>query len=313
MPTHNSPVKQHTKEYAYEKRTVIHLTLAMGKATKNGNEASKAKLKRDMLSTSYTLENRSSSPGIGNHGTNVKDKVSTTSKTSALNGFDPKPLSSEDQEVEGPTEYTGNGGCTAEALYRLGLYSSHNAAEVALDQYITPTADEMRKFREHTEDSDMGTRGEMWHELVIMKAVYHAGYHAKKLLIEKDRQGAVDLHEALSSGEKYFVIGVTNNKWTKKCKGGRQKVQPIKYQGYKPDAARHNGDGAWTHSIAIANKEIRDATFVESVNSLWIDRKTNFVDRNRGYMRHIYKVYKITRCCATADVRPTCKGQCTRK
>jgi hypothetical protein len=213
----------------------------------------------------------------------------------------PPALSAEEVVLGDSKEHGDGGGCTAESLVRIGVWSCKEAAVARLDAQIQPMAEELQRRRGRPlEAVEAGIAGEQWHEEAIKRAVVEQGWHFHKVKIDSTDAKAVDLMQALNTGN-YLVTGVTNNCWYK------GKKARIKYPDYPADAPATSAAG-WVHSIAIIDGHVRDGGVDELLSSLWI-RADNRPDPGKGYMRSIRKVWRVSKCS-----RPDsgCRGACVR-
>ena len=88
-----------------------------------------------------------------------------------------------------------DGGCTAEALVRIGVWSCKEAAVKGLDAQIKPMTEELQKRRGGPlEEAEAGVPREQWHEEAIKRAVVKSGeWHFHKVKIDSTDTKAVDL------------------------------------------------------------------------------------------------------------------------
>lgn len=225
--------------------------------------------------------------------------------------FNNVPLN--DGSVDVPTDdeleiHGGNGGCTAVACVSIGVWPSFPEAVEALDAQIAPLHAKFEEERWACDESEAGICGEQWHEEAIKRALLDAGWHVRKMPIQSTRVGAVNLEAELADGSCYLAFGVTNNRWARRTRSGRPKMQPLKYPGFAPNAPGISSVG-WHHTVAIIDGKLRDHHVVEPLSSLWL-RPTNRPDRYLGYMRTIRKVWRVYKCEAVASFAPRCKGEC---
>ena len=96
-----------------------------------------------------------------------------------------------------------------------------------------------------------------------------------------------------------------NNEWAKKKGKGKGFVWQRKYPDEPKDAPAKDETG-WHHSIAVVDGKVRDWDATEPVSSLWLRKKDNRPDWNKGYMRSIRKVYVTQKCKGGLG----CTGQC---
>ena len=199
----------------------------------------------------------------------------------------------------------GDGGCTAAALVALGVWSTLAAAIAALDARIAPLHEKFLKTRGSCDESEAGVRGMQWHLEAMHAAIKAPGWHVEKL----------DIHPT------HLVIGVTNNRWAIKKPNARLEWQSLKYPGYAANAPSVSSE-AWHHTIAIDDGNLHDFSLaaerrakgkVEATvaSAMWLRDDDNQPDRNKGLMRTIRKVWRLSKC--IASVGAGCRGQCKRK
>ena len=82
----------------------------------------------------------------------------------------------------------------------------------------------------------------------------------------------------------------------------------IKYPDYPADAPA-TGAAGWVHSIAIIDGHVRDGLADELLSSLWI-RADNRPDPEKGYMRSVRKVWRVSKCRSPGS---GCRGMCVRR
>jgi hypothetical protein len=195
----------------------------------------------------------------------------------------------------------GDGGCTAIALGKIGVWPSQAATAAALDVEIAPVHQKLCKERGACEESEAGIRGEQWHELAIQRAVINAGWHFQKVHIDAQHKRRVDLKQELKTGS-YLVIGVTNNRW---CKPGKKNAEPLKYPNEPANGPAISSVG-WVHSIAIVDGRVHDHERNEPLTHLWLGAN-NQPNPDKGYMRSIRKVWRVFPC---GKPGTGCKGKC---
>lgn len=214
----------------------------------------------------------------------------------------PPALSAEEVAQGDSMEHGGDGGCTASAMVEIGVWSSKEAAVADLDAQIAPMHQELqRRWGRACDESEAGIHGEQWHEEAIKRAVVARGWHFHKVKIDATDAQAVDLKDTLKAG-RFFTIGVTNNRWYKGAK-----KQQLKYPNYHANAPAVNSAG-WIHSIAIVDGRVLDHHINEVLSSLWL-RADNQPNPDKGYMRSIRKVWRVTKCCNPGT---GCRGACIR-
>mgnify|MGYP007125161324 CR=1 FL=1 len=208
-------------------------------------------------------------------------------------------------------EHGGDGGCTAVALAAVGVWPSVAEAAAALNAEIAPLHQKWTRERGPCDESEAGIRGEQWHEEAIKNAIIAKGWHVTKLVLHPTKADAVSLKAELASGGSYLVFGVTNNVWRMRFKGGKVTRQPLKYPDEPADGPSRSTDG-WHHTVAIVGGQLHDhavAMRLTSEHPLWL-RNDNQPDRERGWLRSIRKVWRLSPC-----NRPGggCRGECARK
>ena len=185
----------------------------------------------------------------------------------------------------------GNGGCTAHALFKLGVFATVAGAKATLnaagDRILAKRREEVRDDyeRERVYKPD-----DYWLHEVIKIAVVEAGYDFHKLDLLRDsladevRKGAV------------LIDGVQNQHWMKGNVSNADsptnswRTNAPDYTGLGPEAA----PGRWRHSIAVQNGRVLEQNDDEfSARWLWLDGGSD-PNPERGYMRHILKAYVIT-------------------
>ena len=190
----------------------------------------------------------------------------------------------------------GNGGCTAVALAKLGIFSSTTAATEALDAEIAPLHRKWLKLRGPCEDSEAGIRGEQWHDEAISNAIKTSKrWYVKRLRFDKQNPNAVSLKAVFKQrGRRFLVFGVTNNEWSKRS-NGKIRAQPLKYPDCSADAPKISIDG-WHHTVAICDGKLHDHTVKMALTAehpLWIRDADNQPNRDLGWLRSIRKVWEI--------------------
>jgi hypothetical protein len=191
----------------------------------------------------------------------------------------------EAQEESDPNAF-GSGGCAAHALWKLGIFNTVEGAKAVLndkgEQVYKKRCEEVRS--DYPKEK-VYKANDYWTIEVIKLAVVEADHHFEKIDLDE-----VCLKSHLSSG-KYLIDGVQNRLWQQ----GRGAMaaeyhNAAEYQGPGPDM----DPGAWRHAIAVVDGQIKEQnehTF--SAAWLWLN-KDNEIDLGKGYMRKIFKVYKIT-------------------
>ena len=179
----------------------------------------------------------------------------------------------------------GGGGCTAWALFKLGVSASPEAAMTALNNRIG--------------NNIWCKENDTWHPEVVKKAVIDAGFHFHKVELAH-----CDLRSKLKKGM-YIVDGVLNDSYVKRGYAGieyRQVTDP------EDSTTPYNNEGAWRHAIAVSDGQVLEKEFDMSSLWLWLDDSNN-IDRTKGYMYKICKVYRISKCSGVHG----CRGACVEK
>eukprot|EP01048_Picozoa_sp_COSAG05_P015553 COSAG05_NODE_1885_length_3893_cov_2.980232_4_plen_170_part_00 len=103
---------------------------------------------------------------------------------------------------------------------------------------------------------------------------------------EKLNLKEVNLKDDLKSGS-FFIDGIQNRDWQKQVKY----VNDPAYTGAGPDTDPES----WRHSIAVIDGMIHEQNEqkISSTRWLWLN-DDNTVDVNKGYMRNILIVYRLT-------------------
>ena len=205
---------------------------------------------------------------------------------------------------DGGVEHGGDGGCTAVALTKIGVWPSAAEAAADLDKQIPTLHQKFQRERGTCEESEAGIRGEQWHEEAIKNAIVSRGWHIRSIVIHPTKSDAVSLRSELKNNL-YLVFGVTNNRWYKK---GNPRPQPLKYPDYPANAPSISTEG-WHHTVAIVDGKMHDHDVSEPLSSLWL-RDDNQPDRDKGFLRSIRKVWRIYRCSRPGS---GCRGKCALK
>ena len=187
----------------------------------------------------------------------------------------------------------GNGGCTAHALFKLGVFATVGQAKVALnaagEQILAKRRAEVRgdyeRLRVYKAD-------DYWLHEVIKVAVVKAGYDFRKLdLTDAQCSLAEEVHKGA-----VLIDGIQNQHWMKGTVSEETNphcswhTNAPDYTGLGPEAA----PGRWRHSIAVKKGRVleqRDDEF--SARWLWMG-EGNRPNPERGYMRRILKAYTVT-------------------
>ena len=197
-------------------------------------------------------------------------------------------------------ETVGNGGCTAVALWKLGVFASKSDAcstlNAAIETYMLTIRSDYR-VPEH-----VGVSDDRWHQAVVTHAVISKGYHFHKIDL-----AAVSLKDEFKKGM-FLVDGVMNNRHLRRGSGGTMYwIEPDPDDVTDP----RNDEMQWRHSIAVHDGRVLDPAFGTDMSTayLWLDAN-NVPDPEKGYMLKILKVYRIFKC-ETND--PKCRGECCGK
>jgi hypothetical protein len=189
-----------------------------------------------------------------------------------------------------------DGKCTAYSLLHLGIFPDMETAVTALDAMAAQILAKRRSevFGDYPEDK-VYKKGEEWHLEVIKAVVVAKGFHFKKLDLSK-----VDLKEELASGS-FFLDGVLNNTFIK----GRRRFET---DDDTSDPAQD--EKRWRHAIAVKDGMVYEQPGAFhgkpfTAKYLWIDDE-NRADLQRGYMRKILRVYRVSRCTSSEP----CRGKC---
>ena len=235
--------------------------------------------------------------------------VATQSAVAAVPPSSVQELSSVPPASDNEVAHGGDGGCAAVALVALGVWLTLAEAIAALDAQIAPLHQKFVSIQKFVcAESEAGIPGEQWHEEAICEAVKAAGWHVHKLHIHPTHAKKVSLATELARG-KYLFFGKTNNRWAIKRRNGRPEFH-LKYDGHAVDAPT-DPEQNWHHTVAVINGQMLDFKSKFSVKeAMWL-RDDNQPDPAKGYMRTTRKVWRLSKCIASAG-KP-CRGQCKRK
>ena len=208
----------------------------------------------------------------------------------------------------------GDGGCVAHALHAAGVWNTAPDAMAALNAEIEPVR---RKFRPDQRGEEyVGKPNDRWHPEVVQRAVVNKGYHFRKVDLING-----NLKKEMESGC-FLVDGVLNDTY----------VIPMEKDEYEPEwvasdntlpegkgrlytcpgdeTSPDDDEAGWRHAILVKDGRVLDRQ-VEKAATLSLHLgNDNKPDPDKGYMRKIYKVYRIFPCTAKEK---GCKGECEGK
>eukprot|EP01047_Picozoa_sp_COSAG01_P061298 COSAG01_NODE_7636_length_3119_cov_1.363907_1_plen_640_part_00 len=179
----------------------------------------------------------------------------------------------------------GNGGCSAFGLYQLGLFRSTEDAKCKLNYFGEK---QLQKLRDENggsyERKRVYVKNDSWSSEVIKRTVVAEGFDFEKLQLNSDD---VCLKRELKRG-KYLLDGVQNQDHTR-----HQGSVYTNVPGYSPGPAE--APMHWRHAIPIIDGKVYEQNAdVFSIQYLWL-KDDNRPNINKGYMREVLKVYKITK------------------
>jgi hypothetical protein len=192
-------------------------------------------------------------------------------------------------------ETIGSGGCTAWALYKLGVFPTVEVAKVRLNEQLEPFSAKSRPDQRVPEY--LGVPDDRWHKEVVGMSVKMEGFHFRKLDIF-----SVDLSKEFKAG-KYLVDGILNDTYVKQCRG----VYEWFYTDPDDETDPRQDPGGWRHAVAVCDGRVLERGFAMSAMSakwLWLNGSNS--DPGRGYMLRILRVVRIYKCTATGIAG--CKG-----
>ena len=178
-------------------------------------------------------------------------------------------------------EMVGDGGCTATALAKLGVFRTVRLAMDALNANIDVVK---QKMRPDAAADYFGVPDDRWHPEAVKLSVTDAGYDFRKLKLQ-----TVELRTLLKNGS-YLIDGVLNDHYVMMDKGRQVDC----YDDTGDTTTPASNEAVWRHSIAVRDGQILEKEFNMSSKWLWLDAN-NRLDRTKGYMYKILKVYEITR------------------
>lgn len=190
-----------------------------------------------------------------------------------------------DPSADNDDDMCGSWGCTAHALWKLGVFNTQKEAVAALNAMGAELYGKRCKENGYDYKVELVyTAGDSWCSEVIKLAVVEAGYDFEKLKLDSDD---LDLKATLKRGQ-YLIDGVQNRDW---CMRLIKYTNAKEYTGPGPD----QDPKAWRHSIGVQHGQVLEQnkhTF--SAQWLWL-QDDNRPDMTKGYMREILKVYRITK------------------
>jgi hypothetical protein len=194
----------------------------------------------------------------------------------SLSGENPGPIgSSKDAPI-------GNGGCSAVALHKLGVWPSLEEAKLELNAHMAPTAAKLRS--DLRVPRAIGIPDEQWHPKVVSTAVLAASWDFRRL----KKLGPHGLAEKLKHGS-YLVDGVLNDSFVKLYRG-----REVRFDTVPDDATTPASDETgWRHVIAVRDGTILEKEFEMPARWLWLDEHSR-ADPARGYMYKICRVYELS-------------------
>ena len=202
--------------------------------------------------------------------------ASTESDTISME-LDSGPLGCENVD-----DNVGGGGCTAHTLMELKVFPTVADAMTALNR--NGEIELQKRIQEHDLDYEAAkvyTANDNWCRVVITQTCIQYGHDVEKLKLKNVR-----LKDELKSGL-FIIDGTQNQDW----QHGRCKyVNDPTYPGRGPD----QDPKSWRHSIAVIDGTIYEQNNQKiSTKWLWLN-DDNTVDVNKGYMRNILIVYRLT-------------------
>jgi hypothetical protein len=189
----------------------------------------------------------------------------------------------------------GGGGCTAHALFKLGVFETVGHAKRALNV----AGGQVLAKRRNIECGDYQQErvykpDDYWLHEVVKVAVVDAGYDFRKLNLDTcslpdEVKGAV------------LIDGIQNRDWMKGTVSDKTNPRHSWYEnapddtGPGPEAAPER----WRHSIAVKDGRVLEQNDEEfSAKWLWVG-EGNRPNPERGYMRRILKAYTVLRAADT--------------
>jgi hypothetical protein len=176
-----------------------------------------------------------------------------------------------------PGEVVGDGGCVAVALWKVGVFEQYDIAVAALNQQRELYRSKVRADQDCEEF--LGVPSLTWHREIIKRAVIEAQFDYKIVSPKEVCESKKGL---------YLVDGIANWRFLLRD----TYVEPYDLDG--PDDRPWKDRKSWQHVIGIKDGKImRKHSKGILVDWLWMDMNGN-VDKTKGFMYEIYKVYRIT-------------------
>ena len=210
----------------------------------------------------------------------TRENSTDTNRLSESNTIS-KGLSLRPLESENVDDNVGSGGCTAHTLEELNVFATVAAAMTALNRNgEIELQKRIQQFGGDYETAKVYVPNDKWCSVVIKTTCIENGFDFKKLKLKE-----VKLSDELKSGL-FFIDGIQNRDWQKRVKY----VNDPAYKGAGPDT----DPKSWRHSIAVIDGMIHEQNDEKILTKwLWLN-DDNTVDVNKGYMRNILKVYRLT-------------------
>ena len=186
----------------------------------------------------------------------------------------------------------GDGGCTAMALVKLGVWTSLDAATKALDAEIGRLHGELVRTQGGCIEGEAGILGERWHVKAVKNALKRIGWHVSKVHIDPTHPERVQLREVLKQG-RYVAIGVINSRrWSELACSKEVVMQPPGYSN-EPIGDLTSSPERSMRTIAIVDGKLRDYGVTEPICSLSL-QDDNQPDPEKGYMHSLYSVWRVS-------------------
>ena len=211
----------------------------------------------------------------------------------------------------------------AMVLYRLKVFRSLEEAKQALNRNIAPVAMKLQRTGVNI-NLFVGEENVWWHPEVVKVTVTEAGWHFKKLLgwaLDHEAADRINLREEASHGSLIFD-GSLNDWYERARKPGDRALDPqwgltelpngnVRLRSDPSDSTTPNDNPAgWRHAIGCRDGLLLDNEISMSAESLWLGND-NRVDKQRGYLYQIHKVYRIFKC--SRPKNNGCRGECAKK